>query len=241
MTTPRRLQMALLLLIALASITNAAQERATDRWYTWSLRGEPCGYFHVVRKAGTTRTAPVLFNHDFQINYRGTRLSLKMQTSCRDDALFTPLRIVSRGDGDDEVGNFAADIKWTKEGGKLAATVNGRQVQKLLPHRTVTDFALFEIVRRLPFNKDKTFEFHCLEASELNLKKNNRVRYLGREEIDLRGKKTSLHKFEQETEHGRKPAQYWVNEGRELIRIVIDGRKEFLLSTEADAKRALER
>jgi hypothetical protein len=45
-----------------------------------------------------------------------------------------------------------------------------------------------------------------------------------------------LHKFEESGE-GINPIQYWVNDERELVRVVMDGRKEFLLTTEEKAKK----
>jgi len=211
-----------------------------ERWYVWRLRNQPCGYFHVVRKATQERDAPVLLEHDFVVLYRGRRLSLHMRTWCRDDACLTPVRIASKGEGDDELGTFEAAVAWDAAGGGLLKTqVGQRKVELRLPERTVTDFALFEIVARLPFKEGEAFEFNSLEASELNLKPNHRIAYLGQEEVTLGGESRKLHKFEQ-TGQGIRPARYWVSGRHELVRILMDDRKEFLLASREEALEAAE-
>ena len=231
---------AALVIVVSAAVFAAPKDdkTTTDDWYLWSLKGQPAGYFHAVRKASGDKAAPVLLVHEFVLNWRGKRMSLKMQTLCRDDDCFTPVKIVSEGEGDDEFQSFVATIRWTRDPdapGKLTTTVNGRRVEIELPRRTVTWFALFEIVRRLPFDGEKVFEFHSLEAEELNLKRDHKLTYVGTEELEISGKKTMLHKFEH-TGRGSKPAQYWVNEDRQLVRVLVDGRKEFLLTTQEQAK-----
>jgi hypothetical protein len=219
----------------------AAESKASlDAWYLWSLSGKPCGYFHAVKKSSEQDTAPVLFVHDFRINAKGQRICLRMQTFCKDDPYFTPVRIVSGGEGE-EATNMDATIERPAEGpsaGKLKTTLRGRNIEIDVPEHTVTDFALFEIVRTLPFDKEKVFEFNSLEASELNLKRDHKVVYVGRDELDIEGRKQALHKFEQSGK-GIRPCYYWVNEDRQLVRVLMDGRKEFLLTTKEKATAAL--
>ena len=235
-------------LVSMVSTSVFAAEtdnRTTDDWYQWSLKGQPAGYFHAVRKASGEKEAPVLLMHKFVVNWHGKRLSLLTVTRCRDDAWLTPVRIGSKGEGDDEFMTYTGGIAWPPDPdapGKLTVDVAGDQLRRIkldLPRKTVTDFALFDIVRRLPFDKEKVFEFNCLEASELNLKKGHRLTYVGTEELELGGKKALLHKFEHSTD-GRIVSVYWVNEDRQLVRLVMDERKEFLLTTEQKAKAALE-
>lgn len=210
----------------------------SERWYLWLHEGKPAGRYQAVRRDTGDPKAPVLFIDDFVIHARGQRMRLTMQTFCRNDSHFTPVRIISKGEGDDELGTFDAKIDWGETTGALRTTVNGREVHKELPAKTVTSFAIFRIVPRLPFKKGVVFEFHSLEASELNLKRNHRITYLGKEDVHVWGMARSLHKFEQ-TGDGISPAQYWVDDKRELIRVLIDGRKETVLTTKDHALKAL--
>ncbi len=229
------------LLSALVFAENAPAPNTTDLWYLWSNEGKVAGYFHACRTLTNSVSTPVTLMNEFEIQVRGKRLSLKMWTYCRGDRFMSPVKIVSEGKGDDEVGSFTATIARMvdSQAGKLTATRDGRKIEMDIPEQTVTDFALFWIVCMRPFEKDKVFEFNCLEASELNLKKGHELAYLGVEELDVAGKMMKLHKFE-ETGGGIQPCYYWVNDKRELIRVLMDGRKEFLLTTREKALAALE-
>ena len=212
---------------------------ASDQWYAWSNRGRPCGYAHLLRKASGDKQAPVLLITVFEAQAPKRHVSLKMQTFCRDDAYLTPVRIVSEGEGDDELGTFDATIDWSdgKEG-LLRTELRGEAVERRLPEHTVTDFALFEIVRRLPFTPGVVFEFHAFEACELLLKRNHKITCLGTEELTLGGRSAQFHKFEQ-TGDGIRAIQYWVDDEHNLVRVVMDGRKEWRLATMEEALAAL--
>ena len=219
--------------------TNA--KPGTDEWYKWSsLRSkEATGYFHMAKGASPDKATPVVFTHEFVLSYQGKLMSLKMQTWSRNDEWFTPVRIMSEGQGNDEFGTFEARIDWpvgdAKGAGRLRAMIGTRKIEFEMPARTSTAFSIFEIVKGRPFDAEKVFEFNSLEAEELNLKKDHKLTYVGPEELEVSGEKVKLHKFEQ-TEGGRTPVQYWVNEGHELVRVLMDGSKEFLLTTEEKAK-----
>lgn len=225
----------LLLLVSACTATAETQRTPSERWYVWSNEGKPAGYFHVERLAGDAG-APVVLKHDFQVKWRGERVGLKMETRCMDDPWLSPVRIACEGQGE-EANTFVATIvrpKADSTAGKLTATIGARRLAIDLPEHTVTDFAMFEIVRTLPFDPDKVFEFHSLEASELNLKHDHKLVYVGTEELEIDGRRVKLHKFE-ETGRGIRPVYYWVSAGRELVRVLIDGRKEFLLTTREKA------
>ena len=216
----------------------------TDRWYRWSLRGEPAGWFHagcfhVVQKETGDKDAPVLLEHEFVVNWKGKHISLAMQTTCLDDEYLSPVKIVSKGEGDEEMKSFTATIERKKDGtGKLKAVVGGRGVEMDIPAKTVEGFAVFEIVRKLPFERKKPFEFTMLEGTELNLKPGHEIVYDGQGEIAIDGEKKMLHRFDH-TQRGRVRTQFWVDEKHELIRVVMDGHKEYVLTTEEKAKAAL--
>ena len=243
---------AVVMMVAGAGWGQTGAKAGTDEWYKWSAlgRAEATGYFHVVKAASGEKEAPVVFTHEFVAKLQGKRMSLKMQTWCRNDEWFTPMRIVSEGQGSDEFNTFEARINWPAgEGaGRLTARVNTRKevavqvlggmvkrIEMEIPPRTATSFSVFEIVKGRPFDKEKVFEFNSLEAEELNLKKDHKLTYVGPEELEIGGEKVKLHKFE-ETGGGIRPTQYWVNEAHQLVRVVMDEEKEFLLTTEEKAK-----
>ena len=214
-----------------------------DDWYTYTGRRGMTGYLHVTKRATGRKLAPIEFVHDFVVTVKNERLSLHQETLCKDDAFYTPVKITSKGEGDDEFGNFTADIDWRKTDagtvGTLTTAINGRNRTLKLPERTITGFGLFEVVKQRPFKKDDVLKFHSLEASELNLKKNNTLTYVGQEEITLQGKAVKAHKFEHK-QGERLVTEFWLNAKRQLIRVVIDGSKELILTTKDDAQGALE-
>jgi hypothetical protein len=190
----------------------------------------------MAKKASGQEGAPVLFVHDLAINQEGARLSVHLQTFCRDDAYFSPVRVVWAGEG-----VFAFNVDATIErpaggpsAGKLKATVDGQELKDDIPEHTVTRFALFEIVRTRPFDKDKVYEFNLLNENGPDVEEDSKVTYIGREELEIEGKKQTLHKFEQTTRGT--PAYYWVSEDHQLVRILWDGRRnEFVLTTKEKA------
>jgi hypothetical protein len=228
------------LCMTVLSIVGAEDEKpAADRWYRWSLRNEPSGYFHVVRKASGDEAAPVLLEHQFVIKWQAKRLKLAVQTFCRDDEFLSPVKIVSKGEGDDEARSFTATIVRGADGrGKLKADVGGREVEMDVPAKTITGFAMFEIVRKLPFDREKPFEFNVLDETELKLIPSQKIAYVGPDEVTVDGGKQALHKFTH-TDGDRTVTEFWVDDKHELIRAVMDGRKEYLLTTEEKARAAL--
>jgi len=236
--------------LALLAVVFAAQAFAADKakllvddWYKYTGGRGRTGCLHVVKRRAGYEYPRVAFVHDFVAAVKGKRLSLKLATLCKDDAFYTPVRITSKGEGDDEFGNFTANIGWRKTDagtvGTLTTAINGRKITLALPERTITGFCLFEVVKQRPFKKDDVLKFHSLEALELNLKKNNTLTYAGEEEIGFRGGRVKAHKFEHKR-RDRLVTEFWLNEKRQLIRVIIDGSKTMILTTKDDAQGALE-
>jgi len=211
------------------------EELVTDSWYLYrSTRHDVTGYIHLTRRDTDDEHTPVVLIADQRFVFRGRPLSLEMTLLCRDNAHLSPVRIVCRGSGGDEFGTFSAVV----EDGVLKAEIGKRKIEREMPDGTATFLGLLEIVRRRPFDDEEPFEFHCLEASELNLKMDHRLDYVGEEELSIDGRKQSLHKFKH-TGAGSNPAYYWVSEQRELVRVLLDDCKELSLTTEEKAKQAL--
>ena len=228
---------------ALVFAEDVPAPKTTDSWYLWSTQGqrdEAKGYLHIRRGSVDEKLAPVRLEIDFRIMSKGKSLRLLLQEWCKDDAWLSPVKIVSQGEGDDEFGTFTATVSRMAgtTAGKLSAVLKGRKVEIEVPEHTATFFGLFEVVRTLPFDKDKVFECAVLESEELNLKKDRKIVYLGEEELDVAGELMRLHKFEH-TGAGRVVACYWLNDKHELLRVLIDGRKELVLTTREKAEAAL--
>jgi hypothetical protein len=226
-------------LLCPASRAGNQETGSTENWYRWSIRGKAAGYFHQKKEVRGAGDGQVQITSEFVVVFRGQRMELRMVTTCRNDDTLTPLTIESKGEGNDEFATFTAHIDWSKETGKLSAKVQGHgTVEKDLPVRTTTAFALFAIAPRLPFDQENVFRFHSLEASELNLKKNHQLKYLGKETVAIDGKQRKLHKFEQSGD-GIQPCLYWVDDEHRLVRVLMDNRKEFLRTDEKTARGAV--
>ena len=214
-----------------------------DDWYTYTGRRGMTGYLHVTKRATGRKLAPIEFVHDLVVTVKNERLSLHQETLCKDDAFYTPLKITSKGEGDDEILSYTANIDWRKTDagtvGTLTTTIRGRERTLKLPEHTITFFGLFEVVKQRPFKKDDVLTFHSLEASELNLKKDNTLTCVGEEKLAIRGHALKAHKFEHR--HGeRLVTEFWLNEKRQLVRARIDGSKTMILATKKDATATLE-
>jgi hypothetical protein len=228
------------IVLGLATFASAGEKakQVSKSWYQWSTKGTPAGYFYLEKEVDKSAAEPVKLKIKFMLKWKGKRLSLEMAIGCLNDEVLSPLSIESSGKGDDEFQTFKAKISWDGKIGLLKAKIRDKKIEKQLPERTTTDMAVFDLVRRLPFDKQATFSFNSLEASELNLKKNHQLKYLGKEELEIGGSKQKLHHFEQ-TGGGISPCQYWVNDRHELVRVLMDRRKEFLLTDQATAEKVL--
>lgn len=105
-----------------------------------------------------------------------------------------------------------------------------------IPAQTIPSFNVWAIVPELPLNKKEgTFKFNSLDETKLYVKKNHTIDYVGEEVADIDGEQQTLHKFVHKGKK-MKPAYYWVNNNRELVKILLDNKFEFVTSTEAEAK-----
>ncbi len=232
----------------------AADDEATEpsaRWFVWKIRGEPAGFLHLrTERVKGDADAPIRLVSEIHLVARGEEVGLTMTAHCRDDELRTPTRIETTAKGDsDEVRSFTATVV----DGKLVATLSpgpdgiAETIERPdeLAERFTTFFGVFDLVERRPFDVDDVLEFDALEASELNYKRGQRLRYAGAEEKEIpppeggAATKETLHGFAYEGAGGRKIGELWVDEDHRLRRAVIDGRKEITRSTEEQARAAL--
>ena len=61
------------------------------------------------------------------------------------------------------------------------------------------------------------------------MKKNQTINYLNKEKVTIDGEEKELHKFVHQGK-GMKPAYYWVNDNKELVKILLDEKFVFTLS-----------
>lgn len=101
-----------------------------------------------------------------------------------------------------------------------------------LPERTIPTFNLWAIIPNLEFNKEAAFAFNTLDETRLYVKKNQTVSYLGKYEASINGEAVTLHKFVHQGK-GIKPAYFLVNDNRELVQVILDGKFTFTLDKTA--------
>lgn len=210
--------------------------QVAERWYKAGYVGHLSGYLHVTKEKGKALDAQIVFTHEFVDAQEGRRISFTIKVLCRDTPYFTPVRLVSTGG---EV-PYTASSQWRpdKTGELNVRFADGSGSDSPLTENTAASFVVFDVVQRLPFERGATFAFHSLDELEPNVDKNCRISYRGTEKTTLEGKHLQLHRFEQ-TGGNMKPVQYWVNDKHELVRVLADGTKEFLLTDEAGAKALL--
>ena len=215
------------------------QKVVSDRWYRMLDKGKPLGYLHLVQKESGDPNAPILFVHEVTLKEDNETTTIKVETWCKEDAFFSPVKFLCSLDGAKTTAAVARPGPDSSGAGKIVVTdPEGKQTEKDIPAHTVAGLVILSIVPRLPFDKEKVLSFNWMDI-EPKVERDHTLSYSGEEEITLGGQKTKLHKFVQNGEGPDLPWEYWVNDKRELVR-VVERDTELLPSTEAEAKKALE-
>ncbi|MDJ0645949.1 MAG: hypothetical protein QNJ57_08210 [Flavobacteriaceae bacterium] len=130
-------------------------------------------------------------------------------------------------------GNFKNEITNDPEVNQFLAPNHSAVIK--MPVATIPSFNVWAIVSELPFNKTEgTFRFNSLDETKLYVKKGQVISYVGEEVADIDGEKQTLHKFVHQGKR-MKPAYYWVNNDRELVKFILDEEFEFVVSTKEEA------
>ena len=130
-------------------------------------------------------------------------------------------------------GNFKNEITRDPEVNQFLAPNHSAVIK--MPMATIPSFNVWAIVSKLPFNKTEgTFRFNSLDETKLYVKKNQTIEYVGEEVADVNGEQQTLHKFVHDGKK-MKPAYYWVNNDRELVKFILDEEFEFVMSTKEEA------
>lgn len=170
----------------------------------------------------------VVLKDRMEISFRGEKLSLDLTHRCKRDNYLSPVRIESKGEGDDEFGTFVVTV----DGEKATVHSEGREREMELPNRVVTWSAFFRLVTLLPRKKGSRLSYpYSLESEELNLKKDFLVECMGRDTVQSGPERISCTKFRL-TGGGNHPAFYWVGDDGVLRQVLIDERKLMRLMDE---------
>jgi len=170
----------------------------------------------------------ILLTDRMEIDFKGEKLTLDLAHRCRKDSFMSPIRIDSKGEGDDEFGTFVVTI----EGDKATVRSDGRERRMEMPKNVVTWSAFFRLVTLLPRQEGHHFSFpHWLESGELNLKKNFMVECMGPDIVQVGKEGVTCTKFRL-SGNGIHPAFYWVDDDGVLRQVLIDERKLIRLRDE---------
>ena len=245
----------LIILAHLALLTSALQAEDTtspetewgsqnlelDSLKTWGTRHYSFSAREPGRKSASlsgsmtlaTEVTPhaLILRDNFQITYKGEKLSLKMVYTCKKDNFLSPKRIESKGEGSDEFGTFEATIT---SGTATIISEHMRKKSRKIPHGTITTAAMLRLVTLVPRTPGLAFSYqYSLEAEELNLKEKYRLLVLQPETITSGNQQVKCSKFKL-TGGGIHPVYYWVTEDSVLQRVLIDDRKVMELTEKAE-------
>lgn len=162
----------------------------------------------------------IVLNDRMEISFGGEKLSLDLTHRCKRDNYLSPVRIDSKGEGDDEFGTFVLTI----DGETATVHSEGREREMELPRNVVTWSAFFRLVTLLPRQEGIRISYpYSLESEELNLKKDFLVECLGPDIVQSGPEGITCTKFRL-SGGGNRPAFYWVSDDGVLRQVLIDER-----------------
>ena len=191
-------------------------------------------------------------------NFDAERLDFVLTTTCDSDKMIEASKLEFDGTIDSNMNtvNFTGNrVKTTRNGvfwhfrgdykNKMSPDPEVKEFIKAkhessirVPATTIPSFNVLAIVPNLKFDREGTFKFNSLDETKLYVKKNQTINYLSKEKVSVDGEEQELHKFVHQGK-GMKPAYYWVNDNKELVKILLDDKFVFTLSNkEAILKQA---
>jgi hypothetical protein len=211
-------------------IEGEREKKISESWYLYRIDRQPVGYLHAVEKELLYRRGILLFEHRFVIRDAGKVNEIKIRTYCMEDNYLTPQRMVIEWPGRSRVDvGFTQQPADTVQEGIFRPDPKKNDQVMAIPDHTVTDLLMFEIVKRRSF-ENETFSYHLLESAELHVKKNKKLKAMGRAP-----NRNSLYRYVETTDQA---ATYWVDDDRNLVRVVWDNDKEFVKTDKATATSA---
>ncbi len=217
------------------------QEEKRAQWFLFYLKDKASGFLHISSHAD--RQVPMIrqFNHELLMGKLDKdRQLFKINTQSRDDGLFTPEWITIQKTEyspdktivgpEREIGFRSVDRTDIKDGILVKGTRNAYDVR--IPPDTATDLVLLTAIETFPYEKNFSLRLNLIETLELDLKKDIRIRYQGKDPD-----KNNLHVFSQT---GKSTAAYWLNDRHELMEWRWDKDKRFVSGTEDEAMTILQ-
>ena len=224
-----------------ASVKRMEKEHSIKQWFTFKLEGKRVGYLALSHKQDSANKLSIEFTQELLVGeLDGERTLYTIMTQVREDNPLTPEMItldVIRATAENtaelsqkEYSFRSVDAAHTTDG-ILVKGDNGT-VDIAIPSETTTDFLLFSLVEKMPFEADSVMHINLIETMEMHLKKGVMIRYAGRD-----SQMKNLHRFE---ETGPAQATYWLNGSHELQEVHWDRDKVFLRTTESEATTILQ-
>lgn len=222
-----------------------SRAKPTDRWFLINIKGQAAGYVHAVCKVSGADAGPIKLEHEILTDWQDKKVRLKVQTYCEDNDYYFPVSASAeiREPGKDPATVTATVQKKVPYGNSQAKMQvvyrTGEKeynLDKNLSEHTVTDYALLDIVPRLPFKEGRVFEFDLFIVEKLQAQRSHKIDYRGLEKVSINGTEKMLHKFEQKGS-GIKNVKYWVDDDKQLVRVLKDDKEELLLTTQAEAEK----
>ena len=218
-----------------------------DKWFVIRIDGKTVGYVHAVNKASGNDPGTVRFEHEYVIDWKDEKVRATLDSYCEDNLYYYPIkmRAIIEKPGKPQ-STLTITVKKKVPYGCSKSTMrlvyrNGDaeyKFDKSLPAHVVSEYTLLEIVPTLPFVKGTVFEFDFLILETLKVRKRHKITYLGLDKVQIRGTQQTLHKFEQKG-GGIKKVRYWVDEKRQLVRVLKGDKRELLISTRAEARQVV--
>ena len=190
-----------------------------------------------------------VINTTVNANFENEILDFTLSTTCDSDKMVSAKQLVFDGTMDSNMApvNFTGKrVKsnkkanfWSFEGDFKHQVSPDPEVKEFIPakhksmiripERTIPSFNLLAIVPNLKLDRQGTFKFNSLDETKLYVKKKQTINYIGKSKESVDGEDLDLHKFVHQGK-GMKPAYYWVNDNKELVKILLDGKFAFTLS-----------
>lgn len=210
----------------------AASAKQRSGWYICRVNKGYAGYAYTMVRKGDNKESPVAISHKVVGNDQGSIQSMDFATFCKDDEYFSLSRVVSKGSG--EKYGYPSFVAEVDGGGKLKTALYGKPYEVYLPWRTVFAPLVWEVVVNLPFDRERSFPFHYLDPEGLVLRQNHTLKYLGKETVSLEAETKEAHKFAHSGEDFL-PIYYWVDNDRNLVKVLMSEGREFVLTTRQKA------
>ena len=240
----------LLLITVFLILSSFSDKQSTKVWFK-SDDGQ--GFISIEKIKKTGADSQAIIKTTVKANFDNEKLDFSLSTFCDTDKMVNASKIMFDGTIDSNMdpvkfvgtrikqkknaafwdfqGDFKNELGPDEEANHFISSKHSSTIR--IPARTIPSFNVWAIVSELPFDKKGTFKFNLLDETKLYVKRNQTINYLGKHDEDVNGEKTLLHKFVHQGDKV-KPAYYWVNDDRELIKILLDGKFTFTKSSKSE-------